>query len=343
MLADRCIPVAELLRKLSENEPSFQLATLIRHRADKIPQPGGGQTLARWRVLAEVGATDLTLAKLYEGHTDARAILAELGAPLPVEGKSWGVWCAEPPGEQVHAVPLAPGIGATHGAAVRLRGHKPWCSGAGILDQALVSAWLPDGRRCLVAVKMNQLGIRTSADRWHAVGMAGSASIDVHFDEASGVLVGAPGAYLGRPGFSHGGGGVAACWYGAAARIAHFLREAAGRGQDPHGYAHLGALDVALASAAGLLRDAAAQIDRNPSQDCRLSVSRARLAVEEAAGEVLRRVPRALGPGPVCRHPTLARLMADLPVFMRQSHAERDQAALGRELAESGGVHAWTL
>lgn len=41
--------------------------------------PGGGATLARGQVLAAVDADDLALAKLYEGHTDALAILAEAG------------------------------------------------------------------------------------------------------------------------------------------------------------------------------------------------------------------------------------------------------------------------
>jgi len=47
---------------------------------------------------------------------------------------------------------------------------------------------------------------------------------------------------------------------------------------------------------------------------------------------VLRHAGRALGAGPLCKQPALARAMADLPIFMRQSHAERDLAALGRAL-----------
>ena len=233
--------------------------------------------------------------------------------------------------------------------AVQLSGHKPWCSGARAVDRALVSGWLADGRRCLIAVTMDQPGIRRDDSHWQAVGMAASASADVHFDGATGVLVGAPGQYLSRPGFHHGGAGVAACWHGAAARISSHLQQAVGQGEDPHRQAHLGALDVALAGAAGLLRDAAARIDATPSDPCLLAVSRARLAVEAAAEEVLRRVPRAIGPGPLCKNRGLAQLMADLPVFIRQSHAERDQAALGRLLADKAQVSqapggaAWML
>ncbi|QRI91248.1 acyl-CoA dehydrogenase [Delftia lacustris] len=341
--------LAQALRGHTDLSPADQLALLVAQGADRLPLPGHGHTLQRWRALAEVAAHSLSLAKLYEGHTDALAILSELQADLATEGLRWAVWCAEPPGERVQATPKAPHAAAHAGMAVQLSGHKPWCSGARAVDRALVSGWLADGRRCLIAVTMDQPGIRRDDSHWQAVGMAASASADVHFDGATGVLVGEPGQYLGRPGFHHGGAGVAACWHGAAARIASHLQQAVGQGEDPHRQAHLGALDVALAGAAGLLRDAAARIDATPSDPCLLAVNRARLAVEAAAEEVLRRVPRAIGPGPLCKNRGLAQLMADLPVFIRQSHAERDQAALGRLLADKAqasqapGGAAWML
>lgn len=341
--------LAQALRGHTDLSPADQLALLVAQGADRLPLPGHGHTLQRWRALAEVAAHSLSLAKLYEGHTDALAILSELQADLATEGLRWAVWCAEPPGERVQATPTAPHAAAHAGMAVQLSGHKPWCSGARAVDRALVSGWLADGRRCLIAVTMDQPGIRRDDSHWQAVGMAASASADVHFDGATGVLVGEPGQYLSRPGFHHGGAGVAACWHGAAARIASHLQQAVGQDEDPHRQAHLGALDVALAGAAGLLRDAAARIDATPSDPCLLAVSRARLAVEAAAEEVLRRVPRAIGPGPLCKNRGLAQLMADLPVFIRQSHAERDQAALGRLLADKAqasqapGGAAWML
>ncbi|MDR6730739.1 acyl-CoA dehydrogenase family protein [Delftia lacustris] len=341
--------LAQALRGHTDLSPADQLALLVAQGADRLPLPGHGHTLQRWRALVEVAAHSLSLAKLYEGHTDALAILSELQADLATEGLRWAVWCAEPPGERVQATPTAPHAAAHAGMAVQLSGHKPWCSGARAVDRALVSGWLADGRRCLIAVTMDQPGIRRDDSHWQAVGMAASASADVHFDGATGVLVGEPGQYLSRPGFHHGGAGVAACWHGAAARIASHLQQAVGQREDPHRQAHLGALDVALAGAAGLLRDAAARIDATPSDPCLLAVSRARLAVEAAAEEVLRRVPRAIGPGPLCKNRGLAQLMADLPVFIRQSHAERDQAALGRLLADKAqasqapGGAAWIL
>ncbi|HVR52992.1 MAG TPA: hypothetical protein VMS38_24930 [Pseudorhodoferax sp.] len=71
------------------------LRALLAQGADRLPLPGSGRTLARWQALASVAARDVPLAKLWEGHTDAHAILAELQAP-GAPG-AWATWCAEPP------------------------------------------------------------------------------------------------------------------------------------------------------------------------------------------------------------------------------------------------------
>jgi len=51
----------------------------------------------------------------------------------------------------------------------------------------------------------------------------------------------------------------------------------------------------------------------------------------------LQHAGRALGAATLCHDAQVARLMADLPVFMRQSHAERDLAALGEFHAQRDG------
>lgn len=331
--------------------PHAVLRALIERGLDRLPLPGAGATLERWRMLALVAGHDLSLLKLYEGHTDALAILAELGGPTPPAGSSWGVWCAEPPDARVT-------LRRAHDGTLRLTGRKAWCSGAAGLSHALVSCRDEDGQRCLAAVALRQPGVHITDDGWHAVGMAACASVDVAFDEAPAQLVGAPGAYLTRPGFWHGGAGIAACWYGAARTLADYLREqlrreaaqaqsqarAGGevRPADPHRLAHMGQVDVALVNAAALLRESADAIDAAPAADAAALAMRLRLAVEAAAHTIHTCVTRALGAGPLCRDPDFARMAADLPVFLRQSHAERDLAALGAVSIQLE-TDAWTL
>ena len=319
--------------------PGEVLQALVDADLANLPLPGQGATLQRWRMLAAVASHDLSLAKLFEGHTDAHAILAELGAPTPAAGSTWGVWCAEAPDARLHASAPSPD------GTLTLHGLKAWCSGAASLSHALVSAWNDAGEAILAAVALDQPGVAVSDQGWQAVGMAATASVDVRFNAARGVQIGAKGDYVARPGFWHGGAGIAACWYGAAAALGEVLRAAcrdkAERAADGpgtpdegtlHRRAHLGTVDVALSSAAAVLHDAAAWIDAHPERNARLVALRARLVAEDAATHVLHAVPRALGAAPLCRDAHIAHLVADLPVFMRQSHAERDQATLGTDL-----------
>ena len=52
--------------------------------------------------------------------------------------------------------------------------------------------------------------------------------------------------------------------------------------------------------------------------------------VEAAVDEAITRTGRALGPGPLCQDAQHAQRVADLTIYVRQSHAERDLEVLGR-------------
>lgn len=302
---------------------------------DRLPAPGGGQTLQRWQALATVAAQDLSLCKLYEGHTDALAILEHYVAQVPAR-TTWGMWAAEPPQARVTL------DAEQRDGSVCLHGRKAWCSGATVLSHGLLTAWNERGEQQLVAVALQQPGVQVTEDGWQAVGMAATQSVEVRFDGARGQLVGPPGGYLARPGFWQGGAGIAACWYGAARRLGEALRSHCAEHDEPHALAHLGTVDCALTTAVSALQGGAAWIDANPEADAELPVRRVRAIVEHSASTVIEHVGRALGAAPYCRDGGLARLLADLPVFLRQSHAERDLAALG-ELVARQPHESWML
>ncbi|MDL9997418.1 acyl-CoA dehydrogenase [Variovorax sp. J22P240] len=336
-----------LARLQQQHGTGLTLAHLVDNRLDQLPLPGAGRTLARWRVLAEVAAHDLSLVKLFEGHTDALAILQELGAPTSPQGSRWGTWCAEPPDARLamNAVPPAEDLAGFHAPdapQVRLTGTKAWCSGAATVTHAVVSCWNAADEPCLAAVTIAPPDVTVTSDGWHAVGMAASGSVDVRFDHVDAAQIGGPGDYVNRPGFWQGGAGIAACWFGGALGIARMTWQSSGHAPDAHRLAHLGAIDVALAAGAAVLRETAAWIDAHPKDDARRHALRARLVVEQAANEVMHHAGRAVGAGPMCRNPRFARAMADLPVFLRQSHAERDLAALGQQNLH-GDTPPWML
>lgn len=340
--------IRRFLAELPERPDAGQLlCEMVDAGLDRLSLPGSGQTLQRWRTLAAVASYDLSLVKLYEAHADALAILAEAGADIAPPLSVWGVWCAEPPKARldIHAA------SAEDPGRVVVDGVKAWCSGANVLSHAIVSGWNADGHPCLAAVDLDQPGVTVTDEGWHAVGMADTTSVNVHFDNARGIAVGGADFYTDRPGFWQGGAGIAACWHGAAAQLASYLRHQLMGRDDPHALAHLGRTDVALSASAAGLRAAAQAFDDAPAADGYRLAMRVRLATEQAAVEVMTALGRALGAAPLCRDPWVARMMADLPVFLRQSHAERDLAALAQSTlqqaenaeSENAGEEEWRL
>jgi alkylation response protein AidB-like acyl-CoA dehydrogenase len=294
-----------------------------------IPLPGSGATRERWAAFADLAGEDLSLARLCEGHADAVAILAELDGPQPEPGSRWGVWAANPPGANVTAT--------RQGDDWLLNGTKQYCSGARICTHALVTAAADDGAR-LFAVATERL--EPNPGSWPAIGMAGSDTLDVGFPPIAAVAVGPPYGYTRRPGFSHGGVGVAACWYGGARAVARTLLSAAAkRDIGPHALAHLGAVDLGLRTARAALDRAADEIDADPADEGGGGPQRAasvRALTEAVATDVLTRTGRALGAGPLGHDEAHSRAVADLTVYLRQHHAEGDLARLGEMVAERG-------
>jgi alkylation response protein AidB-like acyl-CoA dehydrogenase len=311
------------------SETASAFADLVSSGQLDLPLPGSGRTCERWSAFSGLGGRDLSLARLSEGHADALAILAELDGPAVVANSRWGVWAAQPPGPGLTARQFDDGW--------RVSGVKQYCSGARSCTDALVTATAGDGDR-LFAVSTG--AAVPLPGTWPAVGMADSDTLNVRFPDTQAQPVGPPGGYVNRPGFAHGGVGVAACWYGGARAIGSALAQAAARRDiGPHSLAHLGAVDIALRAAKSALDDSAAEIDADPldlKSGGRALALRVRALVEATATEVMNRVGRALGAGPLCHDEAHARRVADLTVYLRQHHAERNLAELGAIVAESG-------
>lgn len=310
----------------SAGPTSEQLAALLERGELTLPDPGRGDTARRWAALAMWGRADLSLARLAEGHVDAVAILHELGG-RPDPNARYGVWAARPGGRGAE---LVGGPGAWW-----LTGTVRFCSGARSLDRALVVAAAPDGMR-LVDVGLDAPGVHAVEGTWAAAGMRASETLDVTFTDVAvpnDALVGAPGAYLERPGFWWGGAGVAAVWLGGAAGVLDDVLDGAARA-DEHRLAHIGALHADLQAVDALLVRTAEAIDADPSHGHRTAVWTARAAVERACRTVIDVAPRAAGVAGLACSATLPSRLADLQIYIRQHHGERDLAALGAAVTE---------
>jgi alkylation response protein AidB-like acyl-CoA dehydrogenase len=292
-----------------------------------LPLPGRGHTAARWSVLSAVAAANLTVARVLEAHSDALAILGEASAPADA-GHTWGVFAAEAPGQRLEA--------ERDGDRVVLTGTKPWCSLAEHLDAALVTAHV-DGDRQLFSVDLRHPSVSPEpAVHWVARGLRTVTSAPVTFDRTPAQPIGPPGWYLTRPGFAWGGIGVAAAWHGGAVGLFETLRRASAARRGELAALPVGIIDVALHASAASLAEAAARIDAGEADGAagRLLAYRVRGVVADAVERTMQQVGHALGPAPLAFDEDHARRVADLQLYVRQHHAERDLAALGAELLD---------
>ncbi len=286
------------------------------------PQPEHGMTSKRWHLLASLARTDLPLAKLVEPHHDAMAIIAELGGTQVETDQIWAVWAANPPFALLEAERDEVGW--------RLSGTKAYCSGADLVTHALVTAATRDGDRLFAIELSRNVTVDPSAPVWTGLGMVRARTSTLSFADVAAKPVGPASAYIARSGFWWGAIGIAAAWFGGALGVADLI-EAASDHLDPHGLAHLGGIRSELDTMQLTLDAAAYRIDTgsNSVEDAERLALAVRARAAAVVEDVISRVGRALGPTPLAFNPVHAQRVADLQVFVRQHHAERDLARLG--------------
>lgn len=283
--------------------------------------------MERFKILASLAEEDLSLARLGEGHADALAILGEAGHGIRHPGTRYGVWAARSGSGNVIATPVPGGW--------TLIGRKPFCSGSGLLDRALVTAEAPDGYR-LFDVVTSEVVVDTAQDSWPAVGMADSLSETLTFggsivprDEE----VGPPGFYSDRPGFWFGACGVAACWSGGARGLVSGVLECTSADPGELVLMEIGRAASWLQAAEDSLWSVARAIDADPADKldrARLRALAVRQIVHDCCEAVLRLTAAAGGARPLCHDPAQARRAADLYVYLSQHHGDVDAVRLGR-------------
>lgn len=278
--------------------------------------------------LATVGAVDLALGRLVEGHADALRILDQAGS-VPAEGVH-AVWASRSAGTGLSASPHANGW--------HLTGELRFASGVDLVDHALVTARLEDGHDLLCTIPAGSVQVVPGS--WATAAMASSRSFTVLVDEVVGAdqVVGPLDFYLDRPGFVVGGLGPAAVWVGGADAVVDLVaRASAGFDLTPHQHRRLGEMEQAVWTARTALRGVADGIDEgrhDPEVRRPDLVDRARTAVALACDTVLAHAPVVVGPGGLTRTPGLDRTLHDLGLYVRQHHLDQTLARAGAARVE---------
>ncbi|GAB3696800.1 acyl-CoA dehydrogenase family protein [Nocardiopsis oceani] len=294
-----------------------------------LPLPGQGNTWERWEALRRLACRDLPLARLAEGHSNAQAIMAELGVPASGTAQIWGVWTDRSARYELTA--------RKNGKRWSLTGTKGFCAGARTCTHALVTAGLESGEQGLFVVGNQDTTAfpgRTTSE------MASNDILALTFDDVPAVLLCTAEDYAKRPGFHHASAGVAACWYGGARALADTLAvRASAEDCDPYVRAHFGAVERDLCAARAVLRLAAGAVDQDPEDHENLAATRAlrtRSVVAEACWSVIRHADEVLGPESGSPDPQHIAAAADLAAYIRQHRGERDLARLGALVARRG-------
>ena len=291
--------------------------------AEDLPRPGGGATAKRHLRLMEVGREDLSLAKLAEAHWDAISILREAGRE-PEPGCIYGVWASDFPGTDLR-------LDIAHGSYT-LTGDKMFCSGAGLIDRALVTVSMPAGVLVDIDLRGNSGTLRIDNTAWASDAFRLTNTSMVTFQRSTlsrDAVIAEPGWYLERHGFWLGACGPAASWAGGAAG----LLDTAMLSQrlDAHSLAHLGAIDANIWAMTAQLIVAGDEIDTQPldKHAAKIRASRLRHVVDLTCSDVCTRFERAYGPGPLAMSEGVSRRLHEIRLYVRQCHAERDLESLG--------------
>lgn len=328
--------LAECLSGLPEsptaNDYRDAARALLPYVEANVPAMGEGQSLSRLRFLTGVASRDLGLARLIEGHLDATQILREAGCPAQSD-KLYGIWASGGPADTTD---MTGGAEGNHGNA-RLTGAKPFCSGSDIVDRALIYVY-PAER--LLDVDMRGAGSREhlsfEAGQWRSAAFAETHTWTVRFEDfpvTEENHVGGPQWYFHRPGFCLGALAPAACWAGGAMGLVNAVRQR--KLNDGHARAHLGAMVSSACSMNAMLKWGADQMDADPDNTSGTLFPSALLVrhhIERACTEILDRFGRTLGPRPFAFEETNARRIAELTLYIRQCHAERDLEEVGSYL-----------
>jgi hypothetical protein len=176
------------LPMLSGATPPQAMRSLIGRELDRPPLPGGGATLERWRILAAVGGQDLSLLKLYEGHTDAIAILHELEGPPAPYGSLWGVWCAESPEPRLELRGASVDVRFQDATARQVGAPYAYLHRAGLAHGAIgvAAGWY--GAACAIGERLHRQLHDSHEDSRDALRLAQLGGVDVELGAAGALL-----------------------------------------------------------------------------------------------------------------------------------------------------------
>jgi alkylation response protein AidB-like acyl-CoA dehydrogenase len=313
-----------------------------------IPAKFGGVDLADPRFGAELctllrllGAADLSIARLFEGHLNTIGLVCRYGSAQQIEelatavangvGAVCGVWGADD----------ATGLKTVNsGEGVVLQGRKILASGAGFISRPLVTSSDPEGQQ-MYLLSM-PAGYPHDLSGWQAQGMRATATGTVDFSGmvvGEGERIGEVGDYMRQPTFSGGAWRFCAAQLGAIERLVDLFRQhlnATQRGHDPYQLQRLAACVSSAKTARFWVEEAARRFgsEMDPAQVVAFT-HLTRSTVEQCALTVIKTVQRGIGLKAFIRPHDVERICRDLATYLRQPAPDLAMADGAKEFLAS--------
>ncbi|MET0971588.1 MAG: acyl-CoA dehydrogenase family protein [Tardiphaga sp.] len=290
-------------------------------------------------VLRMLGAADLSIARLFEGHLNAIGLVCRYGTESQVRdlarsvaaGALSAVWGAD----DAQGLKIVPGADGDI-----LQGRKVLASGAGFVTRPLLTAEGANGQQ-LVLLDL-EAGYPHDISGWQAQGMRATATGSVDFTGRAVTareLVGSPGQYMQQPHFSGGAWRFCAAHLGATERLVDLFRDhlaASGRGEDAYQTERLAICFSNAKTARFWVEDAARRLALETDVDAIVAVTNCtRMVVERCALTVMETVQRGVGLRALVRPHDVERICRDLATYLRQPAPDRAMGDAARTFLKS--------
>lgn len=311
-------------------------------------------TAALLQQLKAVGRSNGAIGRIYEGHINTLYLIHLYATPAQKEywyeevllhKKLFGVWNTD----------SGRGISFTQGNTVQVDGAKGFCSGANLVDYALIGGKTDQpGEKSdwqMVIVPMREVEeYRIDRNSWKPMGMKASVSYTIDFSGIElehNALLGQPGDYHLAPYFLGGAIRFAAVQLGMAEAVytktLDFLR-GLNRVEDPFQKMRIGKMAMAIHAAQLWIQQAGVNFDawKHSEQTHAQLVAYAnltRLSIETACLEVLQLSTLCVGAKGLMAPGDLERWHRDLAYYLRQPAPDATlQNAAGYLISTSMGI-----
>lgn len=311
-----------------------------------------------WTMTTEVAKADMATSRVWEGHNNALMLIDNLGTYAQKErwfsgvinqGETWSVWSGEPllktPGQKVK-------IGTTLKKTEKgyiLNGSKVFCSGAAGVTWAnlLVNTDGSGGARhaegsiesvIMLACNLNDPSVTLDDSWWKPIGMRGSVSYRVNFDNTFIPFedqIGGPGEFLVNDWQTRWIPQYAATFLGGAEAayeytLAHVKTQK--REDDPYVQHRIAKMEINIKSAHMWLDNVAKLWNEDDFEAAKLQGNMARYQVEQLSTDTLNHAIHVCGARGLIKPSSLERIVRDLTLYARHDNDDQLLATIGKSI-----------